>query len=71
MGNIMISAWFVMVRGVCWWLNQPINALIVMEQGLKWWENFQIDARYAEVQVGPTYLKIPRLYVEWLDAAQK
>jgi hypothetical protein len=66
MDNIMISAWYAKVREVCWWHSLPTSVRIVVERGYRLQVNIRIDAKYAEVQAGHTYLKPdPLIYECW------
>ena len=57
MGSTVISVWFAMDRGVCWWHNHPGNVPTVREKGRRRPVNSRIDAKFAGVQAGRMYLK--------------
>jgi len=57
MVNIRISAWFAVVREVCWWPSPRVNARTVKEVEQSWQVNTKIDAKSVEDQAGRTSLK--------------
>ena len=65
MGNIRISAWFAVVRVVCWWPSPRVNAHTVKEVEQSCRVNIKIDAKSVEDQAGRTSLKTHLLFGDY------